>query len=158
MKKLFIISLLAIMIFPFMTINANAGSSQFLWKPVSESNGKLAVLLPCKFKISEIKTVLIKSNNITENSSSISGPANGDRVHARFPKAGRDYGNGPTVIAVLKSGKQFTWSIPSGANRFESMDQGTSSSGVDSLGDVIGTPTITATPGTSTESQAHFSL
>lgn len=97
-------------------LNAGGGGSKdgnplpgapigFLWKPVSDSTGKLAVLLPQSTR-----------GFVTVNgeSGSWGGVGNGNRAHYRFSKPGAAYGN--DVPCVTSMG---TFIIPFGALRWE---------------------------------------
>lgn len=94
-----------------------ANSPQFLWKPVSESNGKLVVLFPSQIRIEMVRSILI--NDKFKPSRTSQDGANGDRIHARFDKPGKDYGNNASVKLTTKSGEEFTWNIPRGKDRYE---------------------------------------
>lgn len=96
---------------------AFAGSPQFLWKPVSESNGKLVVLFPSQLRIESVQSITI--NDQFRPSRTSQDGANGDRIHARFDKPGKDYGNKAIVKVTTKSGQEFTWTIPRGKDRYE---------------------------------------
>ncbi|MCB0334123.1 MAG: hypothetical protein KDD55_11525, partial [Bdellovibrionales bacterium] len=72
---------------------STAGSGEFLWKPVSESDGKLVVLLPSELR-GNIDTVSIYASLPADNSSLIEegnftgDDHNGNRPHFRFSQAG----------------------------------------------------------------------
>ena len=83
-------------------ISAPAG---FLWKPVSDSTGKLAVLVPERSRSSCI---------VNGESGAWGGIGNGSRAHYRFSKPGGAYGDGVTVQTSVG-----TFIIPHGALRYE---------------------------------------
>lgn len=93
----------------------------FLWKPISESNSKLVVLLPQSYNDGKVQLcyVLDSGNNIVETGV-YSGDHNGDRPHYRFSKPGAQFGNNVTVIAeIAATGAKHYWNVPVGANRTE---------------------------------------
>jgi hypothetical protein len=81
------------------------GSGQFLWKPVSDKDGKLAILTPPKLT-GKIKNVVILSPDKTQilGKGSFSGVGNGDREHFRFSKSGAQYPDKSIVLITLKDG------------------------------------------------------
>ncbi|MFC1625297.1 hypothetical protein ACFL1O_00205 [Patescibacteria group bacterium] len=87
------------------------GSGQFLWKPISESDGKLAILLPYECLSSCTVTADGVAGNYTKRT-------NGNRPTYRFSKPGCEFGENIKVIANC-SGNESTWTIPNGCNRFE---------------------------------------
>lgn len=89
------------------------GDNTFLWKPVSESNGKLVVLIPANLSGSPVGTVIVNDNE----SGKYSGNHNGNRDHFRFSKPGSAYGNAVTVT-LNKSGKTREWIVPNGSQRY----------------------------------------
>ena len=114
-------ALLLALILSFSVSAAFANSPQFLWKPVSESNGRLVVLFPSKIRLETVQSITI-NENFRPASTSQTG-ANGDRIHARFDKPGKDYGNQAVVKVVTKSGQEFTWTIPRGKDRYEKITE-----------------------------------
>jgi hypothetical protein len=79
------------------------GSGQFLWKPVSDKDGKLAVLIPPKLT-GKVKSLVIISPDKTKilGKGKFSGIGNGDREHFRFSKAGGQYPDKAIVMITLK--------------------------------------------------------
>lgn len=98
------------------TATTSGGSEGFLWKPESESNGKLVVLLPASLR-GKVSSCTISGSFGSENGSFAGDTHNGNRPHYRFSKHGSQYGTGITVSAKLNDGATRTWSIPNGANR-----------------------------------------
>lgn len=94
------------------------GPNGFLWKPKSESDGNLVVLLPPNLK-GKVDSVSIKdANGNTVGTGKFSGDAkNGGRPHFRFDKPGAAYGNNLTVEAKTSDGRTVTFPINSGAAR-----------------------------------------
>ncbi len=66
-------------------------TGEFLWKPESEKDGKLAVLIPSKFtgKVKSVK--IFDKNGKKVGTGEYSGTANGNREHFRFDKPGGKY-------------------------------------------------------------------
>lgn len=97
------------------------GSGGFLWKPVSESNGNLVVLLPSSLNDLvdrvEIHSALPPSDGTKIGEGRFSSIANGDRSHWRFSKPGAEYGDGIHVVAFRKDGQTVTWQIDDGSER-----------------------------------------
>ncbi len=93
----------------------------FLWKPVSDSNGKLAVLLPSnlagKVETTEIYADLPSNGGTPLDKGRFSGNANGSRDHFRFSKPGGAYPDGAYVVATLKDGSQLTFQIKDSSER-----------------------------------------
>lgn len=78
----------------------------FLWKPVSDSTGKLAILYPASIGKGTVY--------VNGEAGSYGGRGNGDREHYRFSKPGAAYGNDVNV-----TGPFGTCVIPYGALRWE---------------------------------------
>jgi len=103
-------------------VSGYVGSSVMLWKPQS-NDGKLCVLLPYKLYGSQI--VLVKANG--EKAVKMYYPVlnddgtyrNGGRYHIRFGRPGSAYGNNVKLEATFKDGRKLSWTIPTGADRFE---------------------------------------
>lgn len=92
------------------------GSQVFLWKPVSDSNGNLVVILPAKF------------NNLIDGPVTVNGTpgrftsvANGNRSHWRFDKPGSAFGSN-VVVKWTATGKIFTVTVPNGGTRWQTDD------------------------------------
>lgn len=77
----------------------------FLWKPLSDKNKKLAVLLP-KNLTGKVKSVSILSPDKKKilQSGTYSGVGNGGREHFRFTKAGSSFPDGAIVLIKLQDG------------------------------------------------------
>lgn len=134
MKKI-CASVLVFVLFAVVSVLAN--SPQFLWKPASESDGKLVVLFPFTIRLETVQSITVngkdKPNRVTQDG------ANGDRIHARFGKPGSAYGKKAEVKLTTKSGKEYTWVIPDGKNRFEKITNITPEAGGENstFGDLI---------------------
>jgi hypothetical protein len=77
----------------------------FLWKPVSDKNGDLVVLLPKKLtgKVHEVR-VLSPDGKTTLSTGKYSGVGNGNREHFRFSEPGSSYPDGSIVLIQLNDG------------------------------------------------------
>ena len=77
----------------------------FLWKPVSDKNGDLVVLLPKNMtsKVQEVR-VLSADGKTTLETGRYSGIGNGNREHFRFSQPGSSYPDGSIVLIKLNDG------------------------------------------------------
>lgn len=96
--------------------------SGFLWKPTSESNGRLVILLPSAYnggRVSscEIHTRLPPSTGSLVEAGGYAGDHNGDRPHYRFSRPGSGYGNNIHVVARFPDNSIETWLVPDGSER-----------------------------------------
>lgn len=94
----------------------------FLWKPVSESDGKLVVLLPQsitgRVKSASIHTSLPPRNeNMIEGGRFAGDTHNENRAHFRFSRAGSSYPNNAYVVAQLNDGTYTTFQIKNSGSR-----------------------------------------
>lgn len=87
------------------------GGGGFLWKPVSDSTGKLAILFPPKFSGSLVSCELFSADGRSLGKGSDGGVGNGDRQHFRFPKPGHQYPVGTVVVGTLANGERVTYTI-----------------------------------------------
>ena len=91
--------------------------SGFLWKPVSESNSKLVVLLPTQYTGDVSGVFVANSSGDILDQGAFGGVHNGDREHYRFPKPGASYGDNVYVVADLKDGTSVYWIVADGSER-----------------------------------------
>lgn len=93
-------------------------NSQFLWKPQSEKDGKLAILLP-KGLTGQVKGVQILSPDLKTvlGKGKFSGVGNEDREHYRFSKAGGGYPDGAVVVITMADGSKHHVKIKETSNR-----------------------------------------
>jgi hypothetical protein len=86
-------------------VGGNAGPAGFLWKPVSDSTGKLAILLPPSFtgRVSGV-SVLSPEGRLIESGRD-GGVGNGGREHFRFSRAGSEFPSGSIVAIRMLSGE-----------------------------------------------------
>lgn len=90
----------------------------FIWKPVSEGDGKLVVLLPSSYRKQVADCYIADKNGKLIESGRFTGDThNGARPHYRFSMRGSGYGNDIYVVAELRSGQRNHWYIPRGASR-----------------------------------------
>jgi len=88
-------------------------SSQFLWKPVSESDGKLVVLLPAWM---EADAVAVGHENGNYRGRNVE---NGTRQHWRFSRPGSGFGT-VVPVAVSRRGREiYRTTIANGASRVQ---------------------------------------
>jgi hypothetical protein len=98
------------------------GAGGFLWKPVSESDKKLVVLLPEALR-GMINRVEIHSSLPPSEATKLADGRfagdnmNGNRPHFRFERPGSTYGNNVHVVAYHNDGSMLTWDIKNGGSR-----------------------------------------
>lgn len=87
--------------------NALGNSSGFLWKPKSDKDGKLAILLPPHMtgKVADV-AILSPDGMRTLQRGRYSGSGNGEREHFRFSKPGGDFPDGAIVVIIMKDGSR----------------------------------------------------
>lgn len=94
------------------------GGGGFVFKPVSDSDGKLAILAPEKLTGLVEKAVLLADGKEIE-SGRYGGNGNGGREHFRFSRPGGGYPKDLTVAMVLKNGEQVTYRIGDPSQRYD---------------------------------------
>jgi len=79
----------------------------FLWKPESDKDGKLAILLPERLtgRVAEVD-ILAPDGSRTLQRGRFSGVGNGGREHFRFSKAGGKFPDGSIVLIKLLDGSR----------------------------------------------------
>jgi hypothetical protein len=100
------------------------GSGGFLWKPVSESDGNLVVLLPTDLKglidRVEIHTEVPPTEETKVAEGRFAGDThNGGRAHFRFDKPGADYGDNIHLVCYKDDGSYVSWAIGNGGDRHD---------------------------------------
>lgn len=91
----------------------------FLWKPESDKDGKLVVLLPTELA-KDARSVIVRDvNGDVVASGKPSGIGNGNRAHFRFDRSGRDFEGPVTVEATLVDGSTRNFRVKDPARRFE---------------------------------------
>lgn len=95
------------------------GAGGFLFKPVSESDGNLVVLLPTKFK-GDVESVILRDMEDREiDRGREAGYHNGDRQHFRFSKPGADYGSNVSLEIKFLDGSIQRYDIPNPSERYD---------------------------------------
>jgi hypothetical protein len=97
---------------------------------VSDSDGKLAVLLPPNLAGLVQSVSLVGANGEVIESGRYAGNGNGGRDHYRFTKPGGQYSDGLSVIATLTNGQLVKYIINETSQRTENIEpsnQGSSS-------------------------------
>ena len=83
-------------------------SQAFLWKPVSDSSGKLVVILPAS--LASVGSITVRGSRTESSSRSAIG--NGQRPHYRFSLPGAAYGRNIKI-----SGGGRSWTVADGSKR-----------------------------------------
>ncbi|MCC6932323.1 MAG: hypothetical protein IT292_03610 [Deltaproteobacteria bacterium] len=95
------------------------GAGGFVWKPVSESNGKLAVLLPESFNGVLDHIEIMSADGMELTSVDYTKDYDDGRPLFRFDKAGEEYGDNIKVVAYKTDGETVSWDISNGAVRHD---------------------------------------
>lgn len=95
------------------------GPDGFLFKPASDSDGRLVVLLPESLSVQVVELALYDSEGNEIESGRYAGNANGERDHYRFSKGGDQYPKDIKVVAALSDGTSVTYTIPNPAERYD---------------------------------------
>jgi hypothetical protein len=84
-----------------------ATSGEFLWKPASERDNKLVILLPSSLTslVKSVQIISPKAKKVLETGA-YSGIGNGQRTHFRFKKSGGSYPDGSIVLITLNDGSR----------------------------------------------------
>ena len=98
------------------------GDQGFLYKPVSDSDGKLAILLPSRLSGLIAGVQLFDPAGKLLDSGRYGGNGNGGRDHYRFSKAGGSYPDGVTVEVSLKTGEKLRYPIGDSSQRVENIN------------------------------------
>lgn len=96
---------------PFKPGVVRDGPGGFLWKPKSDSDGKLAVLLPPQISGGVRSCVLVGPDGKQLEAGKDGGVGNGDRQHYRFSRPGGQYPPGTSVVATLADGQTVTYTV-----------------------------------------------
>lgn len=105
---------------------ANA-DSYFLWKPISESTGKVFILTPHDRRLETTDTTIIDGQNREEETSwhdSLDDCVNGGNLHWKGDKQGAQYPGPVRVREETRSGHIFEYIIPNPAARYKTRDLG----------------------------------
>lgn len=98
--------------------NPKDGGYGFLWKPKSDSDGKLAVHIPSMYT-GKVDYISVVTPSGDEERGRNGGVGNGDRVLARFTKPGGSYPSNTKVVIHLSSGCTVTYVIPNTSIRVD---------------------------------------
>jgi hypothetical protein len=96
-----------------------SGGDGFLYKPVSESNGNLVILLPSYMQGDVASVQLLDSEGNSIESGDSYGPYEDGRPLFRFNDTGSGYPDNMTVQVMLASGDVKEYTIPDSAKRWE---------------------------------------
>lgn len=93
--------------------------SGFLWKPISDGDGKLAVITPHQFEFSDVfvEWQKPKRQGTSLEKGRYIGRGNGNRQAFRFTKRGRAYPNAKVICTGVGVRKEFD--IPDSSKRYE---------------------------------------
>lgn len=99
-----------------------AAMGGFLWKPQSEADGRLVVLLPPALTGNVVSAGIYRSLPASEANRLEEGRFSGDthnggRAHFRFSNAGGAYPDGSFVVAQLRDGSQVSFQIGNSSSR-----------------------------------------
>ncbi len=107
-----------------------AGDNRFIWKPQAETRPGLAVLFPSFYSIKDVSDIYVKDAGGTTRpfEKFQKKETNGNLIHAFFEEPGSAFQAPITAVLVFNDGKTKEWSVPSGADRHETYDKGTTGS------------------------------
>lgn len=97
------------------------GADGFLWKPVSQNQGRLAVLLPAQLT-GKIDHLLLRDESgkeIERGTFTSDGSGETGRTKYSFQKTGVNYSKNVTVEALLLDGSTYKWKIPDPSKRYD---------------------------------------
>ncbi len=102
------------------SIGSHGEGGGFVWKPRSESDGRLVALLPPQYR-GNVRSAHIANSNggVIEQGRFAGDVHNGRRPHYRFTQHGSAYGSNIYLVADLIEGGTVHWPIPHGAQRQE---------------------------------------
>lgn len=99
--------------------NPSDGTDGFLWKPFSDSTGKLAIHVPASLtgRVDNVQ-VADPSGTVLETGT-YGGVGNGNRVLSRFSKPGSGYPNNCIVLVNISGGCVWRYTIPNTSSRWD---------------------------------------
>lgn len=121
-------------------------NEEFVYKPVSERNGNLVVLLPSSLPESSQVSLVDANGNVLETGS-FAERGNGNRATYQFGKPGSQYGSNVSVQITDPSGSTSLMPIGQGGQRVTSQGLNPSSMSVSSGGGGGYTPQTMTSPG-----------
>ena len=93
----------------------------FLWKPVSESDGKPVVLLPSSWTGKTARDATIYTpDGVRVESALYTGVGNGDREHYRFKERAGEY-PATAQVRISAAGNTWAWTIDNPAKRYDDL-------------------------------------
>lgn len=92
-------------------------SNEFLWKPVSESDGRLVVLTPNKYNGLIDQVYVVTPDGQRVQGRFAGNQHNGQRGHFRFPQPGQAFPSGSYVLMTLDNGQTVQWGIGNPGSR-----------------------------------------
>ena len=100
------------------------GPGGFLWKPVSDGDGRLVILFPTDISPTVVSGEVHssfppKASTLMEAGAFAYRSANGNRAHFRFSRSGGAYGNNVFAVAVMPDGRKIGFPIPTGGARID---------------------------------------
>lgn len=93
-------------------------TDKFLWKPRSDKDKKLVILLPKQLGKAKSVELIAPDRSTVLASGRFSSVANGGRAHYRFPVDGGSFPDGVIVRITSQDGTVREIAIPDTANRF----------------------------------------
>jgi len=96
-------------------VDPNDGNEGFLWKPVSDTTGNVAVLLPSFMRLKKVRII---KNNATIETFSYGGNGNGNRDHWRSSRRYTAFDENITVIGSKKA-VNYCWLVPDPRKRID---------------------------------------
>lgn len=99
--------------------NPNDGDEGFLFKPESDSDGKLVVLLPSNMTGLIESLALVDEEGNELETGRFGSVGNGDREHFRFNRPGEAYPGNLRVVAKMKDGSLVVYNIDDPAQRYD---------------------------------------
>lgn len=95
------------------------GANGFLFKPVSDTSGKLVILLPSSMT-HDVRAVNLKtSSGKLVEAGQYAGIGNGNREHFRYNMPGSGYPKDLVVEVTLNNGKTVNYKIPDPSQRYD---------------------------------------
>jgi hypothetical protein len=104
---------------PATTPTAFVGGDGFLFKPISESNGNLVILLPAAMKQKIASVTLTDSTGQLLETGDLFGTFNDGRPIFHFNKPGSNYPTNITVTVTMLDGTKREYHIPEPSQRYE---------------------------------------
>jgi len=95
-------------------------SGGFVWKPKSEADHKLVVLISASLTDGNKLGLIVNENGeVVEQGRYTGSQHNGNREHYRFSRSGGGYGQNLYFVSLDRAGNRIHWPIPNGAGRYD---------------------------------------